>query len=254
MTTFILFVFGAIVGSFLNVVGLRFNSGLGLRGRSSCPHCGKQLHWWELLPVVGFFILKGRCSACSARISWQYPAVEILTGLIFATIFNLEFSIFNKVILILVFCIYVVIVIYDIRHKIIPDSLVYSSIVLSLIVPLFIVHYSLADWFAGPMLFLFFFAIWFLSKGKAMGFGDAKLALSVGLLLGITSSVSAIILAFWIGAAFGLLLMFFRRITPLLSGYNKITMKSEIPFAPFIVVGAYLALIFHLDLIHVSLF
>lgn len=87
-----------------------------------------------------------------------------------------------------------------------------------------------------------------------MGFGDAKLALSVGILLGFTQSVSAIVLSFWIGAAFGLLAIFWIRINPLIRINNKITMKSEIPFAPFIVIGAWFALMFHFDIIHASLF
>src|SRR3989344_8920564 len=126
METLILFLFGAVVGSFLNVVGLRWNSGLSLGGRSSCATCSITLRWWELLPIVSFLALRGRCARCHSKISRQYPIVELWTGLIFATV---------PVILLPVFCIYIVITIYDLRHKIIPDSLVYASIVLSLLVP-----------------------------------------------------------------------------------------------------------------------
>ena len=237
MATVILFVFGVIVGSFLNVLGLRWNSGLSLGGRSFCPVCGKKLCWHELIPVLSFVFLHGRCLQCKARISYQYPMVEILTGLIFATV---------PYIFIPVFCIYIVIGIYDIRHKIIPNSLVYASIALSLIVPLFIVHYSFLDWLAGPILFSFFALVWLISRGKAMGFGDAKLGLSVGLLLGAASGFSAVVLAFWVGAAIGITYMIF---SP-----KKITIKSEMPFAPFIIFGSWLALILNLDLLHVSFF
>ena len=237
------------MGSFLNVVGLRFNSGLTLKGRSICPSCGKKLHWWELLPFLSFFILRGRCRQCRARISWQYPIVELWTALIFITV---------PYAFIPVFCIYVIITIYDIRHKIIPDSLVYTSIFLSLTINLLNLStyqtYSTLDWLAGPILFSFFASIWLISAGRVMGFGDAKLALSVGILLGFTQSVSAIVLSFWIGAAFGLLAIFWIRINPLIRINNKITMKSEIPFAPFIVIGAWFALMFHFDIIHASLF
>ncbi|MDO8565244.1 MAG: prepilin peptidase [bacterium] len=175
----------------------------------------------------------------------QYPAIEILTGLIFATIFNLEFSIFNKFILILVFCIYIVITIYDLRHKIIPDALVYFSILLS-VVGRWLWVGSTLDLLAGPILFAFFASIWLLSRGKAMGFGDAKLGLSIGLLLGASAGFSAITLAFWIGAVFGIIYMIY--------SHKKITIKSEIPFAPFMVLGAWLSIILNLDLLHVSLF
>ena len=253
MITVFLFVAGIVIGSFLNVVGLRWGSGRTLLGRSSCPSCGKVLEWYELIPLFSFLILRGRCLNCGGKISWQYPAVEILTGLVFATIFNFQFSIFQNLILISVFCIYIVIVIYDVYHKIIPDELVYTSIALSLLVPLFIVHYSLLDWLSGPILFAFFGLIWLLSKGYAMGFGDAKLGLSVGLLLGATQGFSAIILAFWIGA-FGSLMYLFGDKVGFPKNAKKLTMKSEIPFAPFIVAGAWMSLVFNLNLFHVALF
>ncbi len=87
-----------------------------------------------------------------------------------------------------------------------------------------------------------------------MGFGDAKLVLSIGLLLGAALGFSAIIVAFWVGAAYGLGYMFLPRIFPLLRGSKKITMKSEIPFGPFLIIGAWISVMLNLDLLHVSLF
>jgi prepilin signal peptidase PulO-like enzyme (type II secretory pathway) len=259
----ILFVFGVAIGSFLNVVALRLNSGLSILGRSGCASCGRALSWWELMPILSFFILRGKCRECHAKISWQYPLVELWTGLIFISIYNLQFSIYKEFspdfivhcsLLLVIFSIYIVITIYDIRHKIIPDQLVYLSVILSLIVPLSIVHYSLLDWLTGPILFLFFASIWLVSKGRAMGFGDAKLALSLGLLLGAQAGFSATILSFWIGAIFGLTAIIYGWLNPLLSRVKKFTMKSEIPFAPFLILGAWLSVVFQLDLLHVSLF
>ncbi|OHA89249.1 MAG: hypothetical protein A3C70_00170 [Candidatus Zambryskibacteria bacterium RIFCSPHIGHO2_02_FULL_43_14] len=250
MINVFLFVLGAIVGSFLNVVGLRWDllrhggvlSTLG--GRSSCPSCRKVLEWYELIPIFSFLILRGRCLSCGGKISWQYPIVELWTGLIFATV---------PYIFIPVFCVYIVITIYDLRHKIIPNPLVYSAILLSLTIPLFFIHYTLLDWFSGPILFAFFASIWFLSRGRAMGFGDAKLGLSVGLLLGASQGFSAIVLAFWIGALGSLAYLFLNKID-FLKNTKRLTMKSEIPFAPFIVVGAWMSLMFHLNIFHVALF
>ncbi|MDZ4205686.1 MAG: prepilin peptidase [Patescibacteria group bacterium] len=255
-----LFVLGLVVGSFLNVVGLRWGTGQTLLGRSHCPSCNKILKWWELVPIVSFFVLKARCRECQVKISWQYPTVEILTGLVFATIFNLQFSILQNLLFLTIFCIYIVIVIYDIRHKIIPDELVYVAIFLSLLIPLFFVSYATLDWLSGPILFAFFGLIWLFSRGRAMGFGDAKLGLSVGFLLGASQGFSAIILAFWIGAFVSLLYIFLNK-TGLLTGKagflknaEKLTMKSEIPFAPFIVAGAWMSLVFHLNIFYVALF
>src|SRR3989344_1879905 len=139
MVSVFLFVLGAIVGSFLNVVGLRWDK-KNFDGRSHCPNCFKMLRWFELVPVLSFLIQKGRCRNCGIRISYQYPLIELWTGLIFVTV---------PYIFIPVFCIYIVITIYDLKHKIIPDPLVYSAIALSLLIPLFFISYSLSDWLSG---------------------------------------------------------------------------------------------------------
>ena len=250
MTTVILFVLGTIVGSFLNVVGLRWdNKNFG--GRSKCPNCSTTLRWFNLIPILSFLFQRGKCGNCGAKISYQYPIVEILTGLIFVTV---------PVWMLPVFCIYIVILIYDFYYKIIPDPLVYSAIVLSFLYSLFFIPYSLLDWLAGPTLFAFFASIWLLSRGRAMGFGDAKLGLSIGLLLGASQGFSAIILAFWIGASVSLLYIFLSKTglptgkAGFLKNTKELTMKSEVPFAPAIIVGTWLALIFNLNLLHVTLF
>ena len=258
------FVSGLIIGSFLNVVGLRWNSGVPLSGRSGCPHCGKKLVWYELIPILSFLFLRGRCSQCHSKISLQYPLIEILTGLVFVTIFNFQFSIFKEFSLeFIVYCllfivissIYIVILIYDFHHKIIPDSLVYSAIIVALIFRI-TTYYLLPatyywDFLAGPIIFLFFALIWLFSRGRAMGFGDAKLGLSIGLLLGARAGFSAIILAFWIGASVMLLVMFFSSCFGLFNKDKKLTMKSEIPFAPFMILGAWISLIYELNLLQI---
>ena len=85
MTSVILFVLGTIIGSFLNVVGLRWDD-KNFGGRSMCPKCGKVLRWYELIPVLSFVVQQGKCRNCGAEISYQYPLIEIFTGLIFATV------------------------------------------------------------------------------------------------------------------------------------------------------------------------
>ena len=249
MITVFLFVAGIVVGSFLNVVGLRWDlprcggALSNFSGRSHCPSCGKKLRWYELVPLASFVVQMGKCRGCKAKISWQYPIVELWTGLIFATV---------PYTFIPVFCIYIVITIYDLRHKIIPDSLVYSAILLS-VVSRWLSAGSTLDWLSGPILFAFFASIWLLSRGRAMGFGDAKLGLSVGLLLGAAQGFSAIILAFWIGAVGSLSYIFLNK-TGFIKNAKGLTMKSEVPFAPAIIIGAWLSLVFHLDILNVALF
>lgn len=251
MTTVILFVLGAIVGSFLNVAAFRFRSGLSVGGRSRCGSCGKTLSWYELVPVVSFIVLGGRCGSCRANISWRYPAVETLTALIFATVYHPAHLLWVNALFLIIFSIYIVILIYDMRHKVIPNSLVYPAILLALVIAV-LARGTLLDWLAGPILFAFFTLIWLLSRGRAMGFGDGKLALSIGLMLGAAGGFSAVIVAFWVGALYGLALIAAGFLSPLLTRGKRITMKSEVPFAPFLVLGAWLSLILQLDLLHVA--
>jgi leader peptidase (prepilin peptidase)/N-methyltransferase len=258
MTLVILFVLGLIIGSFLNVLGLRWNSGISIvNGRSFCVVCRKNLRFWELIPVISFVGLRGKCSECDTKISWQYPLVELWTGLVFASLYfvfplgeNL-ISTINYILAAAILSIFIVITIYDARHKIIPDDLVYSSIIIAVAFRI-MAGGSTLDILAGPMLFAFFASVWFLSQGRAMGFGDAKLALAIGLFLGGAGGLSAFVLAFWIGTAISLLIIAFSYTrSTMFKREKKLTMKSEIPFAPYLVFGAWISLIYHLDLFHV---
>lgn len=251
--TVILFVFGVVIGSFLNVVGLRFNSGVSLGGRSHCQSCGKVLRTYELVPILSFLFSLGRCRGCKSKVSWQYPLIEVFTGLVFVTLYQLPYPLLVIAIFIIVFCIYIVIFIYDWRHRIIPDSLSYAATILALVARI-LMGGTILDWFAGPILFAFFGSIWLLSRGRAMGFGDAKLSLSIGLLVGAQAGFSGIILAFWIGAIYGVGAIIITHSSGLLRKGKRVTMKSEVPFAPFIILATWASLIFHLNLIHVPLF
>jgi leader peptidase (prepilin peptidase)/N-methyltransferase len=237
----LVFVLGLIVGSFLNVVILRMNTGRSVvSGRSKCASCSTTLHWYELIPVFSFLGLRGKCRSCKASISFQYPFVELVTAIVFVILYT-------KIVLVggLTFltvgsfiggavaaALLIVITVYDIRHKIIPNQIVYPFIALSFVsiiwktimVPGFLPTPFII---AGPVLAAPFFLIWFISKGTAMGFGDVKLALGMGWFLGIASGIAAFFLSFWIGAAVGLLLI----------AFSQAKMKSQIPFAPFLILA-----------------
>lgn len=243
-----IFLLGLVVGSFLNVVIYRYNTGLSVaRGRSRCLACGRELRWFELVPVFSFLIQAGRCRSCRSRISWQYPAVELASGLLFVALFcrfsGLPAGWFLFWLGALIWSLLLVITVYDLRHKIIPDGLVYAFIILSLFFALLpFGQVSLVTFLkhlvSGAVLFSFFFLLWWFSSGRWMGLGDAKLALGAGFLLGWPGALSALIFAFWSGALFGILLIALQK--------TKIGWKSELPFAPFIVFG--LALNFFLNL------
>ena len=254
------FVFGTIIGSFLNVVSLRYNTGKMLLGRSGCFSCAKELKWFELFPVLSFIFQLGKCTKCKSKISIQYPIVEFLTGIIFLGIF-LKFSallftaphylLLLSLYFMVIFSILIVIFIYDLKHKIIPDDLVYTFASLSLLGMFFefstlvLSIPTLLPFFSGPILFLPFFLLWFLSGGKWIGLGDGKLALGMGWFLGLSLGASAILYSFWIGALISVALMLFFSLN---SRDKRITMKSEIPFGPFLILGLVLVFFFEINI------
>jgi leader peptidase (prepilin peptidase)/N-methyltransferase len=147
-----------------------------------------------------------------------------------------------------IFSLLMVISVYDIRHKIIPDTLVYAYAIISF-ASIFINHSGIGPLFAlpslmavvsGPLFALPFALIWLLSRGKAMGLGDAKLMLGIGWMLGPLPALAATILSFWIGSVVSLSMMFF--------GKKKMGMKTEIPFAPFLIISALIVFLFNLDI------
>ena len=248
------------MGSFLNVVILRYGKE-SLSGRSFCPTCKKKLSVSDLVPIFSFLFLKRKCRYCAAPISVQYFIVEILSGLLFVLVF-LNFSFPAEIIYIIlslvIWSVLLVITVYDFYHKIIPDGLValfifFSFLTIFLRIPLsdfFKMPYAL-DVLAGPILFLPFFLLWFVSKGEWIGLGDGKLSVGIGFLLGLKEGVSALVLSVWIGAAVTLSIMM---IDKLLSGHSlffmkkTLTMKSEIPFAPFLILGTALTFFLRLSL------
>ena len=253
------FLFGLCIGSFLNVVVLRHNTGLGIsRERSMCFTCGRTIPWYENMPVLSFLLLRGRCSVCGARISLQYPAVELLTGLLFLSIWlfigDTTPIAFAKVLYYnTIFSLLIVILVYDIKHKIIPNIFVYSFAFLALFGLIVSSQENttfLLDILAGPLFFAPFYLLWFFSGGKWIGLGDGKLALGIGWMLGLVYGLSAIVLSFWIGALVGIVLIVFNKLT--FGYFLHISMKSEIPFAPFLILSVVIEFFWALDIVGIS--
>ncbi len=253
----ILFAFGIILGSFLNVVILRFNTGMSVaKGRSKCFSCDKTLEWYELVPVLSFVFQRGRCKGCQSRVSWQYPFVELLGGLALPVAYLYTPVVSNPFLSVLLFVLtaailffYIIICAYDFRHKIIPDFFSYGAALITLgIIGVEFLGTGAVDWtrvIAGPALFAFYWFFWAVSKGKWMGFGDAKLALSIGWFLGLSQGVTATLFAFWSGTLIMLPIMLYQKLRHEKHGLG---MKSEIPFGPFIILGFLLSLLMHIDL------
>lgn len=241
------FLLGLCIGSFLNVViyqleGKRRN----LFGRSQCPNCQKILQWYELIPVVSFVIQQGQCRKCQKKISKQYPLVELATGILFVLFWPNILYLFFAIILIIVF-------VYDFKHYLIPDKIIYPAIVVALICNVgarFIVPLGfdkLGFDKSNPYNFLsaaliasgFFLILVLISKEKWLGWGDVKLVTLMGLILGWPNILLALLISFVAGAFCGIILI----------GLKKKTIKSQIPFGPFLSVGTLLMMwINHLGL------
>ena len=244
----VIFLFGLTIGSFLNCVIYRLEKKESfLKGRSYCPNCKHILNWQDLIPVFSFLWLQGKCRYCRKSISWQYPMVELVTGLMFLLIFLASrdlaqpdnFLLFNTVYLWILTSLLIVIFVYDLKHYIIPDSIVYPGIVIAIIYQLFrIWNFGHWDLFGISNLGIsilpafFLLAIILFSGGRWMGMGDFKLAILMGLILGWPNILFALFSAFSLGAIIGLGLI----------ATKKKGLKSEIPFGPFLITGTFLAL------------
>ena len=256
-----IFIFGLIIGSFLNCVIFRIEKNEKfLFSRSYCPNCKHQLNWRDLIPIFSFLFLKGKCRYCKKKISIQYPLVEISTALMFLLIFKYQFLIFNEFqifnfpnllvtcYLLLVTSLFIIIFVYDLRHYLIPDRVVFSGIGLALLYNLFRISPQpliFKGWATQPILnglwsnlglsvlpSLLFLAIILISRGKWMGLGDFKLAIFMGLFLGFPNILIALFSGVFLGAIIGVGLV----------ALNKKKLSSEIPFGPFLITGTFIAL------------
>jgi prepilin signal peptidase PulO-like enzyme (type II secretory pathway) len=239
LITGFLFVLGLIIGSFLNVLILRYNTGKGFGGRSMCFSCGRALTIRDLFPVLSYLWHQGRCRTCKSRISTQYIIVEVLTGILFvfayyhnlhllrasASVFALKLAIDCSLM-----SIFVSMVVYDIRHKIIPDPAVVLTALLALLGHTILGTLTWSVVLSGFILAAPFYLIWLFSKGTMMGLGDAKLAIIIGWLLGISAGFTAVIFGFWLGALVSILIIISRPETNQLKRFGVITLVCALLF------------------------
>ncbi len=260
-----IFVLGTIFGSFLNVVIYRTGSAR-YSGRSRCLSCGKALAPFMLIPLFSFLFQRARCFYCGTKLSWQYPLVEGLAGMLFlitwwVTKFDpLAFDVSAATFFVLdatIWMVLLAITVYDFRHKIIPDRFAFCFALLAggtlflkwhwgVFTPHFIPLLGIyiptwIEFLAGPLLALPFALLWLISRGRAMGLGDAKLAWGIGWFLGFSGGVSAVVFAFWSAFFPSIILLFLPR--------KRFTMKSEIPFAPFLILGTLIVFAWGIDIL-----
>ena len=216
-----------------------------LMGRSHCTKCEKQIAWYDNVPLLSFLLLRGKCRSCKKEISRQYPLVEFGTGVLFALVGMVVFSLDDRatfidtVFYLGLFSMLIVVFVYDLLTMYIPMIMIWIALVWTG------VYLAMSQWppvsqymsvlpdgivvyiFSGLGAFIFFWSLVRVSNETWMGMGDAYLALLVGLVVGFPGVLWAMTLSFGLGAAIGLLLI----------ALGKKGMKSQIPFAPFLVIG-----------------
>jgi len=233
------FCLGAAIGSFLNVCICRIPAGESIiTPPSHCPHCDKRLGARDLIPVLSYIFLKGRCRHCAAPVSMQYPVVETLTGLLFViALLRFGFS-FETLAAAVFLSILITAAVIDIHHRIIPDGIVLTGFILGLPLAIYTPG-SLGDGLLGALLgggLLLLVAI--ISRG-GMGGGDIKLTAMAGIYLGWQNVMLMLFLAFLTGSVAGVAIVIRQRKS----------LKEAIPFGPFLALGAAIAILWGRDII-----
>lgn len=267
------FIFGATIGSFLNVVILRTHEGKSLNGRSSCPHCKHQLSTFDLIPILSFIFLNGKCRYCHHKLSLQYPLVELTTAILFMLVFLAQgqslfigcqslllqcltpsfiLSISSFIFNLFIISVLIIISVYDLKWGLIPDKIIIPASLVALVYQVLTFGCQTLslqcqtpglNFYLSSLIFnlatafgigLFFYLLIVFTKGKGMGGGDFKLSIFIGLIFSWPFSLLAIFLGFLTGALAAVML--------LLTG--KKGLKSTVPFGPFLALGAAIALLF----------
>jgi leader peptidase (prepilin peptidase)/N-methyltransferase len=246
----IFFILGLIIGSFLNVCVWRLpRGGSIIYPGSHCPLCSAPIRWYDNIPILSFLLLGGRCRSCGGRISFRYPLVELLTGLLFVAMYG-SFGLSSQTLIyILLASSLLTVGFIDLDKKIIPNLITLPGIALGLIFSLLFSHLSLKDSLLGTILgggILLLVGIFgkALFKKPAMGGGDVKLAAMIGAFLGWRQILLVLFLSFLLGAVIG-------TAVELIKG--TLSKGRQIPFGPYIALSGLVAIFFGKDLINLYL-
>lgn len=243
----IVFVFGAIFGSFINVLIYRLPMEMDVIFKPSfCPHCKNNIKWYHNIPILSFIFLKGKCAYCGGKISWTYPLVELFTAVCFVLFFILYGLTWDFFVLCLFFIITFPVVVIDFKYQIIPDELSIGGALIGLLLALlhtFVgfdnnvnitvsIYDSLLGVFVGVLIF---FAIYYSSlvvfKKEGMGMGDVKFAATIGAFLGAAPATLAFLLSFIYGSIFGIFITAFKRMKNMkkINAFSKLKILNIYP-------------------------
>lgn len=225
LISLIFFIYGAVAGSFLNVVIGRLPEGEDfVFSRSRCPSCGTALAPADLVPLFSWLFLRGRCRYCGGRIAFRYFLMEALVGLLFVAAYLCSVSVLETVFSIVLVCLMVVVFFIDLNHMIIPDSLSLLTAAAGAAYVFWLHPFPAAEGFLSGFGASCFFLLLYYLSGGGMGGGDIKLVFGLGLWLGWPGIAFAVFLAALAGSIVGVYLM----------ASKKGGMKTEVPFGPFL--------------------
>lgn len=237
----LVFVFGTIIGSFLNVVIYRVPRNESIvYPPSHCANCKHELKPYDLIPVVSYIVLRGRCRYCGNRISIRYPIVELLTGIIYLILFvyfgisikSLSYAFLASLLIAISFI--------DMEHKIIPNKVILIGLIAGVAFRLIMINYGVWDYIVGFLVGGGVLLLISLLSGGGMGGGDIKLMAMIGLFVGWKLTISTLFLAVVLGAIGGIAMILF-----------KIkTRKDYIPFGPYISIACLISILYGYDLLN----
>ena len=237
---FLCFLIGLCFGSFLNCLIYRLQTKKGILGRSFCPKCGHQLSWYENIPLFSFIFQRSRCRSCHQRISWQYPIVELTTGILFVIAFiRLTPFVFRVEIVLslliqwFIFFVLLFIFIYDLKYQEIELIILWPATALVFFYNFFTKH-PLNPLIVSISIGVLFFLIQYLiTRGKGIGLGDVW----IGAFMGVVFSqpkliITALFLSYLVGSLVSIIFLISK----------KAGLKTKIPLAPFLVIGTFISL------------
>jgi prepilin signal peptidase PulO-like enzyme (type II secretory pathway) len=210
--------------------------------------CGHTLSWYELFPFFSYIILRGRCKKCGGRIPFRLLCMEVLTALLFVFVYSNSDTLFFLAFGLIISSLLIVIASYDMQHMVIPNELIITVICLATLYVGYEAYTAhsfsvlVTHGLSALSATLFYGFLWIISKGTWIGLGDVKFVFPLALMLSATQVFSFIALSFWIGAIISVLLLSIQKISQrgkryLLFFQTPLTMRSEVPFAPFMIAG-----------------
>ena len=228
----VIFLYGIVIGSFLNVLIFRIPKKENIVQSSHCMSCGRKLGWRDMVPVFSYIMLRGRCRQCGAKISIQYPLIEALNGVLYVIVFMANGFTFSSVLYCLMTSALIVITVIDERTFRIPVSQNLFLGLLGIIMTVYDYRHIVSHLIGAFCVSLFLYGLYYFSSGKAIGGGDIKLMFAAGFLLGWKATVVGFFIGLILGGIYGVICLVRR-------SHGK---NDHFAFGPFLSVGLAIAL------------